>query len=449
MNIRAASEEEAMAYTREQLDEIAEPFETKALRALAAGDMAQVRALLAQMRDGAAGLDGLSRHTLARKAAKLRRDFGEDGARDALRRISTQLMRTWVEQYKAGDEKGAIADLVAVYREQTGGAPQPLNEDEEKITLDLAPCGTGGLLDRQKLPQKHPDHYGPWSDGVPTYCQICKAWQAALNAGAGGDVWTTDKGENGHCRVTFHKRASKGQTLFSEQEKRELPQRRVDRAIEKLERGETDLAPLIEGQRKDGMPWHDFGVVCLAHFYAIALEKGGPDYLDETLRETYEPAFVAGFPRYAALSDEELAREIARTWNYHCADFTLTEEEDRFVFRLDPCGSGGRLYRGRMWRDMFRYGDPLSPLVPAQHPIDFNRANAPSYCTHCAASNRAQLSRADDPATPLFFVADGHAQMKPGEACKLYAYKKAARDIDPALFAQVGLQPKRRGGGHS
>lgn len=435
-----------MAYTRAQLDEIAEPFETKALRALARGDMDEVRSLLVEMREGAAGLDGLSRHTLARKAAKLRRDFGEARAREALKRIATQLMTTWAAQYKAGDEKGAIADLIAIYREQTGGVTHKLVEDDDRIVLDLTPCGAGGVLDKQGLPQKHPDHYGPWSDGVPTYCQICKAWQAALNEGVGADVWTTDKGEAGACRVAFHKNRTKGEALFDNEEREFLPRRRVDRAITKLDAGETDLAPLIEGQRKDGKPWHDFGVVCLEYFYAIALEAGGPDYLDEMLAQTYEPAFVAGFPRYAALSDEALAREIARTWNYHCADFTLSEEEDRFVFRLDPCGSGGRLYRGQMWRDMFHYGAPLSPIIPAPHPIDFNRANAPSYCTHCAASNRSQLSRADDPATPLFFIADGHAQMKPGEACRLYAYKKKAREIDPALFAQVGLAPKRRGG---
>lgn len=217
----------------------------------------------------------------------------------------------------------------------------------------------------------------------------------------------------------------------------------MQQAQQRLAAGDTNIAPLLDGQRKDWRPWHDFAVVWLAHFYAAALELGGADYLDAVLAQTYAPAFVAGFPHYAAMDDEALVREIARTWNYYCADFRVHEENDRFVFTLDPCGSGGRLFRGRMWRDMFQYGRPLSPLVQEPHPIAFLRERAPSYCTHCAPSNRAQLSRAGDPTTPLFFVIDGHAQQRPGMPCRTYVYKTGAdrRRVDPALFAQIGLAP--------
>jgi hypothetical protein len=432
-------------YTDEQLAEIARPFEDHALDALAHGDISRVRELLVEMKNGNAGLDGLSGHTLARKAAKLRKDFGEAFALDALRRIGAQLMRTWTQQYVQGDERGAIVDLVTVFREQTGAKTAPLEEDDEKVVLQLSPCGSGGRLERQGLPQRHPQIYGGWSDGVSSYCQICKASQNALNESVGAEVWATDKGEGGACRLSFAKVATRGQTLFSEAERKTLTQTRVDRAVEKLDRGETDIEDLLKGQRKGWKPWHDFGLVMLEYFYGVALEKGGADYLQEVLAETYAPAFNAGFPRYAAMSDDELVREIARTWNYHCADFTIAEEDDRFVFRLDPCGSGGRLFRGEMWRDMFHYGEPLSPIMPDAHDINFNRVNAPAYCTHCAASNKAQLAAALSPETPLFFVIDGHRQAKPGAPCGCFVYKRDAvrENIDPVLFRQIGLTPPK------
>lgn len=432
-------------YTDDQLAEIARPFEEHAIEALQRGDLARVKELLAEMKNGPAGLDGLSGHTLARKAAKLRRDFGEEEARKQLMRIGAQLMRTWTKQYLEGDERGAIADLVAVFREQGGAKPAPLVEDEDKVVLDLAPCGSGGKLERQGLPQKHPDWYGGWSDGVSSFCQICKACQGALNESVGAEVWTTEKGPNGACRLTFAKRQTRGQELFDPAERETIVKTRVEQAREKLERGETDIEDMLQGQRKDWKPWHDFGLVMLEYFYGVALEKGGPDYLQEVLEQTYAPAFNAGFPRYAAMSDDELVREIARTWNYHCADFTLSEDDDRFVFRLDPCGSGGRLFRGQMWRDMFHYGEPLSPIMPDAHDVNFNRVDAPAYCTHCAASNRAQLQDALSPKTPLFFVIDGHAQLKPGMPCRVFAYKKSCvrENIDPALFREVGLKPPR------
>ncbi len=430
-------------FSAEQLQALAQPFEARAVRALAEGDLEAVRRWLREMAQGHAGLDALTAHALARKVGKLRVDFGEERTRDALQRIGTQLMATWVAQWRAGDARGAIVDLVAVHRYQGDAVLEPLQEDDDCVTLHLAPCGSGGRLERQRLPERHPQAYGGWRDEVSGYCQGCKANQAALNESLGAPVWTTEKKAGGHCTLRFAKMQQRGQTLFSAEERVALTRTRVQQAEERLARGDTDLAPLLEGQRKEWQPWHDFVVVWLAHFYAIALELGGADYLDELLSQTYAPAFVAGFPRYGAMNDEELVSEIARTWNYHCADFRLHEEDDRFVFTLDPCGSGGRLFRGTMWRDLFHYGAPLSPLVDAPHPIGFLRAQAPSYCTHCAASNRAQLERAADPKTPLFFVIDGHAQQRPGMPCRTYVYKTGADRgrIDPALFAQIGLAP--------
>ncbi len=428
------------------LQDMATPPETRALRALARGDLDEVRQHLDEMAQGHAGLDALSGHTLARKIGKLRADFGEERARDALHRIGTQLMASWIAQWQAGDAtsvKGAIADLVSVFRYQGGGKLAPLEEDDDGVVLQLSPCGSGGKLERQKLPQRHPQAYGNWSDGVSSFCQGCKANQRALNDAVGGPAWTTEKGPEGHCRVRFDKLSQRGQPLFSDEERVTLVKTRVQQAREKLDAGDTEIAPLLDGQRKEWMPWHDYGVVWLAHFYAVALEMGGPDYLQEVLADTYAPAFVAGFPHYAAMDDEARAREIARTWNYHCADFRLSEEEDRFVFTLDPCGSGGRLFRGAMWRDLFAYGRPLSPRIPEEHPIAFMRRDAPSYCTHCASSNHAQLSRASDTSVPLFFVLDGHAQMQPGMPCRTYVYKDTAdrSQIAPELFTQVGLAP--------
>lgn len=438
----------ARLFSDSELQEFARPDEARALDALRAGDLDAVRHWLERMAEGSAGLDALSVHALARKAGKLRQDIGEDRTRAALQRIGAAQMRTWIEQFRAGDERDAIADLVAVFKHQMGANARPLQESQSEVVLDLAPCGSGGRVDRQQLPDRRPAAYGDWADGVNSLCQACKACQTALNEALGESVWTSEKGDDGHCRLRFRKQAARGEELFTEEERHDLVQTRVQQAQERLAAGDLAIESLLIGQRRDWMPWHDFAVVWLEHFYATALEIGGPDYLDEMLEVTYEPAFHAGFPHYASLSDEELVREVARTWNYHCADFTVHEEEDRFVFRLDPCGSGGRLFRGQMWRDMFHYGDPMAPLIEQPHNINFNRRNAPAYCTHCAASNRAQLK--DGPAgdSPRFFVIDGHAQLEPGQPCRQFSYKKAAvrGDMDPAIPAQIGLR-KWCGGG--
>mgnify|MGYP003592921134 CR=1 FL=1 len=428
------------ALTPARLAELTRPDEDRALDALREGDLDAVRALLPVLAAGKAGLDALTLHALARKIGKLRQDLGEARAREVLERIGAQLMKTWVAQVRRGDVRGAIVDLVAVFKHQGAARLEPLTETAAEVVLSMPACGSGGQLERQKATEKHPQWYAGWSDGVSGLCQGCKANQRAVNEALGYPFWTTDKQPDGGCRMRFSKVGVQGPALFDEQERSELVRTRVQRAQQRLDEGRTDLEDLLRGQRKDWMPWHDVAIVWLECFYASALEIGGAAYLDELLAQTYEPAFHAGFPRYAALSDEQLVAEVARTWNYHMADFMVHEEADRFVFRLDPCGSGGRLFRGQVWRGMFRYGEPLAPLMQAPHPINFMRQDAPTYCTHCAASNRAQLSGAGDGHTPMFFVIDGHAQMRPGEPCRQISFKKGALP-DARLFGQIGLAP--------
>jgi len=66
--------------------------------------------------------------------------------------------------------------------------------------------------------------------------------------------------------------------------------------------------------------------------------------------------------------------------------------------------------------------------------INFNRADYPVYCTHCASSNRDQYE-----GQPFVFVIDGHAMKDPKSACIQYLYKKdAKREVSPEMLAHVG-----------
>lgn len=59
--------------------------------------------------------------------------------------------------------------------------------------------------------------------------------------------------------------------------------------------------------------------------------------------------------------------------------------------------------------------------------------------------------RRGDLDSPRFFIIDGHAQLRPGEACRQFTYKKGAarEDMAPDLLGQIGLGPWSRGGSHN
>jgi len=144
---------------------------------------------------------------------------------------------------------------------------------------------------------------------------------------------------------------------------------------------------------------------------------------------------------YDALDDLGLLRMFVQMWHYHQATFRVEEEEDRFAFILDPCGSGGRMYRSDMHKARFQYGIGMPCLTQEPANISFNRKDFPVYCTHCASSNRDQFE-----GNPFTFVIDGHAMKDPTSPCIQYLYKKAARrEVSPEMLAQVGIpDPKRR-----
>ena len=98
------SEETEMVrmFTDEQLREIAEPLCDKALRALNDGDLVTLNGLLNEMTNGPAGLNALGIPILARFFSEFRRDFGEERAGDLLERIGRNLLRTMIDDYRAG-----------------------------------------------------------------------------------------------------------------------------------------------------------------------------------------------------------------------------------------------------------------------------------------------------------------------------------------------------------
>ena len=80
----------ARLHTNLELAELVRPPEALALEALHRNDMTEVRSRLREMATGHAGLDALCMHALARKAGKLRVDFGETRARETLQNIGAQ-----------------------------------------------------------------------------------------------------------------------------------------------------------------------------------------------------------------------------------------------------------------------------------------------------------------------------------------------------------------------
>ncbi len=431
-------------FTEEQLAQEIRPLPALALEALEAGQLERLQGLLNEMSVGHRELDALGLHWISRMFGKIRSEIGEDFLDEVLTASAAFLMAPYAEAYRNGDEKGTIAELVAVFRNSVCTNVVPVGETAEEVVFLLAPCGTGGRLVLEGWPQRVPELLAPCSDGTPIYCRGCKALQQAFNRAVGKTVWTTRIGEAlaGSCEMRFLKQAGGGRALFEAEELYRLGKTRCRQALDRIAAGNLDIGDLVRDQHREWLPWHDLFVQWATCVLSAVYREKGADYLDRFLKQTYDPPFSLLYQYYDALDDVGLFRLFARIWNYHLASFRVREEEDRFAFILDPCGSGGRLFREEAGKRRFRYGDGLPCLMDEPANINFNRTKFPIYCTHCASSNRDQFEGG-----PLMFVIDGLAQKDAASPCVQYLYKKGAkRNVEPAILAQVGkaaLAPRK------
>jgi hypothetical protein len=423
-------------FTDEELVKQSRPLADLALEAVEAGQVQQVHYLLNEMDQGHAGLCALGLQWLPRMWGKIRTDFGEDVLDGMLGKSSSYLMEPYVEEFLGGDEKGVISQIIQVWMYQHGANIVPLGETDEEIAFSLTPCGSGGKVLLEGWPQSLPDVLGPCSDGNPIFCRGCKALQKAFNEACGAEVWTTEinQGLLGGCAMRFFKQKSKGQSLFEPSELYQVVKSRCRQAIEKILAGDLNIRELIKDQHREWLPYHDLMISYAVCIQAEVYREKGSDYLDEFLKESYDTSFAMFYPAHDALDDLGLLRMFVQTWHYHQATFRVEEEENRFAFILDPCGSGGRMYRGDMHKGRFQYGKGMPCLMEEPANINFNRKDYPVYCTHCASSNRDQYE-----GNPFVFVIDGHAMKDPNSPCVQYLYKKdAKREVSPEMLAHVG-----------
>jgi hypothetical protein len=426
-----------LLYTPEELASETRSLSEMALQKLERGNLDQVRFLLGRMSVGHFELYFGYLDWVTKMAAKILRDFGEAYFETTSGKIARFLMAPYAEGLRKGNEKETIVDIMTLWCHQLGRI-DPLGETSNEVAFSLAPCGSGGRLVLAGFYEISPREYPRLRDGKPIFCRICQHLQTAVNEGSGKNFWSAvpDSKQPGFCRVRFSKHDTRGKWLFNAEQTARFLTPRCGQALQRLENNRDDIQDLLRDQHTEWRPLHDLLNLWVTALFSVIYEEQGTDYLSELVWETYVNMFDGTYRMYSMMDTRSLFRNLVRMWYYHQATFRVTEEEDRFVFHLDPCGSGGRLYRGEaLMPGVFRYGKGMLSEIREPGDITFGRAPFPIYCIHCAATNRDQYD-----GKPWAFIIDGEAMSAPSNPCTQYLYKKEApRKAPPSLLTQVGL----------
>jgi len=410
------------------------PPSERALEALAEGRKDRLEYWIGRMSVGPQFLFTGYLYWIVRLLTHIRAHHGERETRQALEECFRLLLAPAARLFREGREKEALLFFLSLWRIRMGGMKEAA-ETDQSFQMLLAPCGLGGRVLLEGWYERDPSSFGRSGDGTPLFCEACRVLRQTFNDLAGSKVLEIepDPARLAVCGFRFQKRATDGQRLFQKEELEAAVLPSCARALARLRAGRLEgMEDLLRDHHRHWRPLHDFLNLWVTLLESSMLRRHGVEYVDQLVSGTYIPMWQSAYGLYGSLDDRTTLRLLAFTWHYHQATFQVEEEEDRFKFVLDPCGSGGRLYRGEMGEGMPVYGNGLE-LVSTPHVCTFLRSDFPVYCTHCALSNLDQFQ-----GKPKIFVVDGHAMAEPGAPCVQYLYKKhASEKIPPHLLEQV------------
>jgi hypothetical protein len=202
---------------------------------------------------------------------------------------------------------------------------------------------------------------------------------------------------------------------FSDEELAQMSRPTMDRAIEALDNGDVDTARrLCEEMKHEWRALHD-------QAWRYGNERGWKRDVEK----------INQFPR------KEIVKALAATWRAHSTSgvgpkpgaFTIAEDDEKFTFTMNPCGSGQRLVRLNKYE-----GENGLRTTEEAHTWSYGRKDFPLYCTHCAFMNEVQpIEWIGFPVYPSDPPEDFHR-----DPCTWYWYKDPA-DIPERHWERHGL----------
>ena len=191
--------------------------------------------------------------------------------------------------------------------------------------------------------------------------------------------------------------------------------------------------------RKEFEVVHDIYARYVQDLLQFIAENMGEDQVAVAFRSSLEGWFKERYDVYNRLSLEEKVQLTAEGMRCHLdgperqGDFVIVEEKERYVFKWDPCGSGGVLRRTAAAE-----GRELASAKEA-HDWTWGKKGVCLYCSHCSLVN--EILPIEHYGYPNRIT---EYPENPGDPCLWYIYKDPD-DIPEQYYTRIGkTKPARR-----
>jgi hypothetical protein len=179
---------------------------------------------------------------------------------------------------------------------------------------------------------------------------------------------------------------------FTTAELDELSRPTMDRAIEALDAGDLDAArQLCEEMKSEWQMLHDLMAESVLGLVSYVQAQEGDDGVARAWTHQMERGWKRHVHAIDTLDRRQVVELLAATWRAHSVSgtgphpgaFTITEDDEKVTFVMNPCGSGQRLARRGLY-EKAGYGRTLEA-----HDWSYGRKDFPLYCTHCSFMNES------------------------------------------------------------
>ena len=167
----------------------------------------------------------------------------------------------------------------------------------------------------------------------------------------------------------------------------------------------------------------------IVHSLSYIYKNCGADSLLEAMKGVFFPTWEGMMQGYWDMNfHDRLLFCVNAVKGSHDVTIVIEDEDDEKVtFRMDPCGSGERLYKKGV------YDEPVNHAKCSPHPMTAGEDNFPCYCVHAPIGDMAAIAACGYPA----YVQDYPEQV--GTCSCLFVVYKEKENIPEKYFARLGL----------
>ncbi|MFC1825241.1 hypothetical protein ACFL9T_21225 [Thermodesulfobacteriota bacterium] len=220
--------------------------------------------------------------------------------------------------------------------------------------------------------------------------------------------------------------------IFTQEELEEMGTQTVDLLERAIDSGDKEKAKkLAVRMHKEAMSWHDFSTDWLAALLTSIAKHYGDDAVHKSLEESLSVTHKETLDLFDGVNFRRRVQLCAGVVRSHCRPLEVTEDDEKVVFKMKPCGTGGRMIL------QGKYDPPYNfHKVEKAKPMTFGRENFPIYCCHghFFASLPVAMGRA-----PAFLEIPSDKLGE--EPCEIRLYKDP-KAIPSGVYEKCGIKPE-------